>query len=59
MDKETKGNCMIYLISLALLVSSCTYSVNLIHTKGSATDVVDETQDASPNVSPTVSVMPA
>ncbi len=39
------------LVPLVLLLS-CTYSVNLIHTEGTATDMIDETQDVSPTVSP-------
>ncbi len=27
---------------------SCTYSINMVHTQGKASDVVDEQQDASP-----------
>lgn len=45
-------------IAYLLLLTSCTYSINQIHTKGTASDVVDETQDASPNVSPTVTLTP-
>lgn len=45
----------IKIIPLVLLLS-CTYSINMIHTEGSATDVVDETQDASPTVSPDISL---
>lgn len=46
-----------YLISLAiLLLTSCTYSINLVHSEGTATDVIDENQTASPDVSPTVRI---
>ena len=38
------------------MLTACTYSVNLVHTEGSASDVVDDTQSASPNVSPTLDV---
>jgi hypothetical protein len=47
---------MYYLISLALILSSCNYAINLIHTEGSATDMVDDTQDANPNVSPKLNI---
>lgn len=35
---------MIKLILLSLLLVSCTYSINVIHTEGTATDVLDENQ---------------
>lgn len=35
---------------LALMSSSCTYSVNLINTMGTSSDVVDEDQKASADV---------
>jgi hypothetical protein len=41
---------------LALYLSSCTYSINMIHTQGQASDVVDETQAASPDVDANVSI---
>ena len=49
----------IFLISLIIMtaflsMSSCTYIVNCVHTQGSASDVIDEEQDASPEVSPTL-----
>lgn len=28
---------------LCLLVSGCTYSINMIHSEGTATDMIDET----------------
>lgn len=43
------------LISL-LALTSCTYSITMVHTEGQATDVVDETATNSPDVSPTVSI---
>ncbi len=47
---------MYYLILLALVLSSCTYSLNFIHSEGTASDLVDETQATSPTVSPTVNL---
>jgi hypothetical protein len=43
-------------ILLAIMISSCTLSVNMVHTEGEASDVVDETQSNEPNVSPDISV---
>lgn len=36
---------------LPLILSSCTISVNLIHTNGSASDVIDSAQTTAPEVS--------
>ena len=38
------------------LLTGCTYSVNLVHTEGSASDVVDETQSPTADVTATASV---
>jgi len=46
---------LINILMLALL-SSCTYSVNLIHTQGNASDVIDEEQKNDPTVSPTMNI---
>lgn len=43
------------LISILVLLTSCTYSVSMQHSVGS-TDTVDEKQDASPNVAPNVNI---
>ena len=41
-----------------LFLTSCTYSITMVHTQGEATDVVDETATNSPSTSmtPTVSI---
>lgn len=39
---------------LFLILSSCTYSVNLVHTTGSAEDVIDDTE--TPTVTTTLPV---
>lgn len=46
------------LISMLALLSSCTYSITMVHTEGQATDVVDEVQSNTPSttVSPTLTV---
>jgi hypothetical protein len=46
----------LYLLSLLSLLSSCTYSITMVHTEGSASDVVDEEQAPSTSVVPTVSI---
>ncbi len=45
---------MIYIILMALL-SGCTYSITMVHTQGVASDVVDETQSAEPDIKTDVS----
>ncbi len=44
------------LFLLAYFLFSCTYSINMVHTEGSASDVVDEEQTATPDISPTLSI---
>jgi hypothetical protein len=47
-----------FMLSTLSLVSCCTISINMVHTSGSASDVVDEDQkaDNNPTVSTNVSV---
>jgi hypothetical protein len=47
----------IYLIGI-LCFTSCTYSITMVHTEGTASDVVDETATNTPStsVTPTVSI---
>lgn len=39
-----------------LTLSCCTYSINMIHSQGQSTDAVDETQSATPDIRPTLSI---
>jgi hypothetical protein len=39
-----------------IVFSSCTFTMNQISTKGTATDVVDETSTPTANVSPSVTI---
>ena len=39
-----------------LLTSACTYNVSMVHTEGTATDVIDNDQTADPNIAPTVNI---
>ena len=43
-------------ISCCLILSSCTYSINMVHTQGSASDVVDENQRADADVEPSLTI---
>ena len=40
---------MTYYIILFLFLSGCSYSINMVHTEGQASDVVDEMQTDDPN----------
>ncbi|CAB4166218.1 hypothetical protein UFOVP844_17 [uncultured Caudovirales phage] len=44
------------LISFLMLLSSCSYSINQIHTEGTASDVVDDTLNQQPNISPNLNL---
>lgn len=41
---------------MLMIFSSCTMSLNIIHTQGKASDVVDETQSPQTQVSPDIHV---
>lgn len=56
MKESKKGFCTRYLLFLGVVLSSCTYSINMVHTEGSASDVVDETQTPSTSVQASVPV---
>lgn len=43
-------------LSMVCALSACTYSVTLVHTEGTASDVVDDTENIKADVSPTLSV---
>ena len=43
-------------ISICILFTSCTYAVTLVHTEGTATDVVDETATNTPDTSLSVPI---
>ena len=42
-----------FIFGMAFMVA-CTYSITQVHTEGTASDVVDETQSNTPEVSPTI-----
>lgn len=41
----------IIIMLLAIYVNGCTYSINMVHSNGRATDVIDETSTNSPSTS--------
>ena len=43
-------------VGLTLMLCGCTMSMSNISTHGQASDVVDEQQEASPDISPTLSI---
>ena len=47
---------MKYLPFLLIILSSCTFTMNQISTKGTASDVVDETSTPTANISPQVTI---
>ena len=44
------------ILSLLCLLSSCTYSITMVDTEGTAMDVVDEQQTPSTSVTPTIAI---
>ena len=44
------------LFTMMISLSSCTISVNLVHTEGRASDVVDETDTVSPEIDTNLTV---
>jgi hypothetical protein len=50
------GKYSLALIILLMPLYSCTYSINMVHTQGTASDVVDEDQKADPVISPNLNV---
>jgi hypothetical protein len=45
----------LFLLSI-LLFTGCTYSITMVHTTGTADDVVDETDTTKAVISPTLSI---
>lgn len=48
---------IICLISLAFFLQNCTYNISMVHTEGTASDVIDETTANTPTV--TTSIRPS
>lgn len=50
--------CLLYICAIIapLLFHSCTTSISMVHTEGTATDVIDENQSPTTDVSPDISV---
>lgn len=41
---------------LCTFLQSCTYTITMVHTEGSATDVVDETQSTQADIKPDLTI---
>lgn len=48
----------IYIGLLSVILASCTYSITMIHTEGSASDIVDQEQTPTADISPDIKVSP-
>jgi len=49
-------SCLVMIVCMGLIFSSCTYSINLAHTQGSASDLIDENQKADADIKPNLSI---
>lgn len=58
MEYRKKIRRLISLILFPICLAGCTLSFQNISTHGTATDLVDEEQAASPTVSPKISAVP-
>jgi len=47
---------IVIILLLPFILCACTYSINMVHTQGLASDVIDETQSADPDIKADVSV---
>lgn len=52
--------CLIFLVACLLVagvyLTGCTYSITMVHTEGTASDVVDETATNSPDIKPDITI---
>jgi ABC-type Fe3+-citrate transport system substrate-binding protein len=51
-----KSVIILFLVFVSLMASGCTFTMNQISTRGTATDVVDETSTPTATVNPTVTI---
>jgi hypothetical protein len=45
---------VVLVLSLCCTLCSCTYSIGIVHTEGTAADVIDETSTNHPKISPVI-----
>jgi hypothetical protein len=43
-------------LGIVLVLAACTFSINMVHTKGSASDVIEESSSASPDIKPVIEI---
>ena len=43
-------------IPFLFLLSSCTYNITMVHTEGSASDLIDETSEQTADVKPNLTI---
>lgn len=56
MDRYTFAENCLAVVFVTLALTGCTLSFQNIDTHGTATDLVEETQSATPNVSPSLTL---
>ena len=44
------------LMPFLMFLSSCTYTISMVHTEGTASDVIDDTSTPTANISPTLNI---
>lgn len=45
---------ILLILALSATLTCCTYTISMVHTEGQASDVIDETNANTPNISPTI-----
>lgn len=44
------------IIVIGFILNGCTYSINMIHSSGTATDLIDENQKADADIKPNLNI---
>lgn len=55
-DRKMNFSRTLFCFFLCMNLSSCTYSITMVHTQGTATDVVDEVDTPKADLSPTFTI---
>ncbi len=50
------ASIVLFVFVCFFFLTGCTYSINMVHTEGSASDLIDEDQKAEPDISPTLTI---
>lgn len=51
-----KTEFVLIITYFCLILNGCTYSINMIHSEGTATDLIDENQRADADIKPNVNL---